>query len=293
MFFLPWIFYWFYSLFFKFLFSQESTQHFICFTGNPISPFLYHIEAKQWEKLDRMGTSPRGELTEYSSVKKFDSKLNSWIVLFFGGVFGSDLSYNTNIYQYQCNNNKWSILTRRKKNPNGRACPAVAYHEKSNRVFYHGGYFQDFYDDFYTFDSETLQWSPIIPKSSFKPSPRAYHSCTIYHNRYLLMFGGDTQNRSSNEIFEYDIDMSIWIKIKLTGCGELQGAQFSYLFYRPLANDIILVKSSSKNPSTCNNHIIHIQLQGSTCDEFTNRLWKNRKSFTSISIVLQSYISPC
>jgi len=77
-----------------------------------------------------------------------------------------------------------------------------------NRMYIFGGVYESrMLNELYEMDTDTYQWRQIIlPKSGPIPAPRAAHTCTLVHDKYMfILFGGD-DNRFLDDLFIVDLD---------------------------------------------------------------------------------------
>eukprot|EP01080_Neovahlkampfia_damariscottae_P008940 gene8940-889_t len=58
-------------------------------------------------------------------------------------------------------------------------------------------------------------WRILLPESKIIPSPRHYHSCSIY-NDSMIIYGGYSQSNYFNDIFEFNLKTKEWKELKIT-----------------------------------------------------------------------------
>lgn len=84
--------------------------------------------------------------------------------------------------------------------PRSRHC-AVLF--KNFIILYGGGGKNKIFDDLWTLDTTTMEWSQ--PKvSGQKPSPRWGHTATLVNDK-MYVFGGVYENKMLDKVFELDI----------------------------------------------------------------------------------------
>ncbi|EFJ21456.1 hypothetical protein SELMODRAFT_417505 [Selaginella moellendorffii] len=72
-------------------------------------------------------------------------------------------------------------------------------------------------NDLHVLDLKSLIWLPLLT-SGKGPSPRARHVAGMYDDRYLLVFGGSTKTKVSNDLYALDFETMVWSRLKPGGC---------------------------------------------------------------------------
>ncbi|BBN19454.1 hypothetical protein MPTK1_8g10800 [Marchantia polymorpha subsp. ruderalis] len=71
-------------------------------------------------------------------------------------------------------------------------------------------------NDLHILDLKSLMWLPLHTSGN-GPSPRTKHIAEMYDDRFLLIFGGVTRSKISNDIFALDFDTMEWSRLKTRG----------------------------------------------------------------------------
>ncbi|KAH7388267.1 hypothetical protein KP509_16G066900 [Ceratopteris richardii] len=71
-------------------------------------------------------------------------------------------------------------------------------------------------NDLHMFDLKSSMWLPLLAMGSV-PSPRSKHVAAIYDERLLLVFGGQTKNKSLNDLYALDFEAMEWSRLKARG----------------------------------------------------------------------------
>ncbi|KAL2609445.1 hypothetical protein R1flu_028018 [Riccia fluitans] len=71
-------------------------------------------------------------------------------------------------------------------------------------------------NDLHILDLKSLMWLPLHTSGN-GPSPRTRHIAEMYDDRFLLIFGGATRSRISNDIFALDFETMEWLRLKTKG----------------------------------------------------------------------------
>uniref|UniRef100_A0A1D1XQR5 Acyl-CoA-binding domain-containing protein 4 n=1 Tax=Anthurium amnicola TaxID=1678845 RepID=A0A1D1XQR5_9ARAE len=89
-------------------------------------------------------------------------------------------------------------------------------------------------NDLHMFDLKSMMWLPLHYTGA-GPSPRSNHAATLYDDRILLVFGGQSKSRILNDLYSLDFETMVWSRIKLRGhhpspragcCGVLCGTKW-------------------------------------------------------------------
>ncbi|KAL3699278.1 hypothetical protein R1sor_017300 [Riccia sorocarpa] len=71
-------------------------------------------------------------------------------------------------------------------------------------------------NDLHILDLKSLMWLPLHTSGN-GPSPRTRHIAEMYDDRFLLIFGGATRSKISNDIFALDFETMEWLRLKTKG----------------------------------------------------------------------------
>ncbi|WOL03325.1 acyl-CoA-binding domain-containing protein 4 [Canna indica] len=89
-------------------------------------------------------------------------------------------------------------------------------------------------NDLYMFDLKSLSWLPLHYKGT-GPSARSNHVASLYKDKLLFVFGGQSKSRILNDLYSLDFETMIWSKVKVRGhhpspragcCGALCGTKW-------------------------------------------------------------------
>ena len=72
------------------------------------------------------------------------------------------------------------------------------------------------FNDLFVFDLDSQSWHLPSVGGEF-PTPRAGHSCTKLDEKYFCVFGGGDLKTVFDDTFIFDIDSSMWIRVKPVG----------------------------------------------------------------------------
>jgi N-acetylneuraminic acid mutarotase len=145
-------------------------------------------------------------------------------VYLFGGVFDglsgeNHVCYN-DLYRFNTQSDRWTLLQPQGPVPPPRAFAASATHPGSGRLFVFGGgfnadpFYSDFsvYDDLWAYSARANQWTQIHAANA-GPSGRSRPSSWMVGNR-LYIFGGISAYFSTlNDLWVYNLDSNRWTEV--------------------------------------------------------------------------------
>jgi hypothetical protein len=90
--------------------------------------------------------------------------------------------------------------------PPVRDIPGFTYYPTGNKLYIYGGLSDIQLSDMWEFDLTTNKWREIRTISVLNPGPRSRSFMTTLEDRKkLVLFGGNTYNGPSSDLWEYDI----------------------------------------------------------------------------------------
>lgn len=133
---------------------------------------------------------------------------------------------DNNFYLFNINNHKYTIPSHILNKPNGRyghTIGVVAVNNSSSRLYSFGGQLEnDVFNDMYYFElnsfkSPKASWKIVDPVNNFRPPPLTNHSMSVYKDK-IYVFGGVYNNEKvSNDLWEFDVEMEKWQQIQTNG----------------------------------------------------------------------------
>ena len=240
----------------------------IIFGGNGLSIkyndlWDFDINEYKWTKLVTKGKSPCPRDGHLSTI--IDNKY----MVIYSGLNEKEEVIN-DIFLYDFSNNNWiecDIVNKNLiENRDGQSCCFVG-----DMLYLFGGligedkYTNDLLSIKFVIDS-TFQTNPkaiiseIVINNSIKPRERASHSCVLYKDQYLIITGGEDQNKEPlDDIWLFDINKICFVELELAGKEKIEGR-----FYHSsiICGDILALYGGMKN-SECtldNLTLINIEL---------------------------------
>lgn len=90
--------------------------------------------------------------------------------------------------------------------PPVRDIPGFTYYSTGNKLYIYGGLSDIQLSDMWEFDLTTYKWREIHTISVSNPGPRSRSfMTTLEDKKKLVLFGGNTYNGPSSDLWEYDI----------------------------------------------------------------------------------------
>ncbi|KAG9443709.1 hypothetical protein H6P81_015049 [Aristolochia fimbriata] len=71
-------------------------------------------------------------------------------------------------------------------------------------------------NDLHMFDLKSFMWLPLHCTGT-GPSPRSNHIAALYEDKVLLIFGGASKSRITNDLYSLDFETMVWSRIKTKG----------------------------------------------------------------------------
>jgi len=187
----------------------------------------FDINEYKWTKMTTQGKSPCARDGHLSTII-----YNRYMVIY-AGLNEKDEVIN-DIYLFDFENNNWIecdvINSNLLENRDGQSCCFV-----DDMMYLFGGQAGE---DKYTNDLFTIKFeidssfktkpkaivSEVEINNSIKPKERASHCCVLYKDQYLIITGGEAQNKEPlDDIWLYDINKMCYIELELSGKEKIEG----------------------------------------------------------------------
>ena len=187
----------------------------------------FDINEYKWTKMTTQGKSPCARDGHLSTII-----YNRYMVIY-AGLNEKDEVIN-DIYLFDFENNNWIecdvINSNLLENRDGQSCCFV-----DDMMYLFGGQAGE---DKYTNDLFTIKFeidssfktkpkaivSEVEINNSIKPKERASHCCVLYKDQYLIITGGEAQNKEPlDDIWLYDINKICYIELELSGKEKIEG----------------------------------------------------------------------
>ena len=187
----------------------------------------FDINEYKWTKMTTQGKSPCARDGHLSTII-----YNRYMVIY-AGLNEKDEVIN-DIYLFDFENNNWIecdiINSNLLENRDGQSCCFVG-----DMIYLFGGQAGE---DKYTNDLFTIKFeidssfktkpkaivSEVEISNSIKPKERASHCCVVYKDQYLIITGGEAQNKEPlDDIWLFDINKLYYIELELTGKEKIEG----------------------------------------------------------------------
>ena len=187
----------------------------------------FDINEYKWTKMTTQGKSPCARDGHLSTII-----YNKYMVIY-AGLNEKDEVIN-DIYLFDFENNNWIecniINSNLLENRDGQSCCFVG-----DMIYLFGGQAGE---DKYTNDLFTIKFeidssfktkpkaivSEVEISNSIKPKERASHCCVVYKDQYLIITGGEAQNKEPlDDIWLFDINKLCYIELELTGKEKIEG----------------------------------------------------------------------
>ena len=187
----------------------------------------FDINEYKWTKMTTQGKSPCARDGHLSTI------INNRYMVIYAGLNEKDEVIN-DIYLFDFENNNWIecdiINSNLLENRDGQSCCFVG-----DMIYLFGGQAGE---DKYTNDLFTIKFeidssfktkpkaivSEVEISNSIKPKERASHCCVVYKDQYLIITGGEAQNKEPlDDIWLFDINKLCYIELELTGKEKIEG----------------------------------------------------------------------
>ena len=187
----------------------------------------FDINEYKWTKITKKKKSPCARDGHLSTII-----YNRYMVIY-AGLNEKDEVIN-DIYLFDFENNNWIecdiINSNLLENRDGQSCCFVG-----DMIYLFGGQAGE---DKYTNDLFTIKFeidssfktkpkaivSEVEISNSIKPKERASHCCVVYKDQYLIITGGEAQNKEPlDDIWLFDINKLCYIELELTGKEKIEG----------------------------------------------------------------------
>lgn len=163
-------------------------------------------------------------------------------------IFGGDTHkvneaglMDDDVYLFNINSHKWTIPKPQGPRPLGRyghKISIIAANPMKTKLYVFGGQFDDtYFNDLAVYDLSSFRrpdshWEFIKP-DTFMPPPLTNHTMVSYDNK-LWVFGGDTPQGLTNELFMFDPSVNDWTVVKTTGAQPPPVQEHAAVIYRDL-----------------------------------------------------------
>ncbi|CAG0929857.1 hypothetical protein TFLX_01437 [Thermoflexales bacterium] len=169
----------------------------------------YKSPPNAWEQIATTGNAPAPRVGASIGVETNPLREPYHNLLFVTHGY-SDRAYFNDTFVLDLTTNTWEEISPVNR-PSKRKGQAGAFDARQGKLFLFGG--QDvagnLMGDLWELDPAKRIWTKI-PPSRVQPSPRSGASLTYDFNRRLWLFGGETNNGMTNELWMYDIASKQW-----------------------------------------------------------------------------------
>ncbi|XP_068660068.1 acyl-CoA-binding domain-containing protein 6-like [Aristolochia californica] len=182
---------------------------------------LEDVQVLNFDKLTWTAASPKFYLSPSSLPLKIPGCkghcLVSWgkKVLMIGGKTDPP-SEKITVWAFDTENECWSHVEAKGDIPVARSCHTVV--RAGSMLILFGG--EDpkgrKLNDLHMFDLKSLMWLPLHCTGT-GPSPRSNHVAALYKDKVLLIFGGASKSRVTNDLYSLDFETMVWSRIKTKG----------------------------------------------------------------------------
>ncbi len=196
--------------------------------------WAFDAAQETWQKLEPKGTSP---VARYGTSAVVDTRRNLLIITHgfasgrFDDTFALALATNT-----------WAQLQPVDGQPLKRCLHESVYDARSDRMILFGGCSLGFgpcpQGDLWSLDVSGKDWNEVSP-TRIKPSPRSNPALIGDGNGRLILFGGNTSDGPSGDLWSLDIASGEWTA--LTPAGGAPSARYSHdAAWNPAAKQVIV-----------------------------------------------------
>lgn len=166
--------------------------------------WIYDVTYDSWQQQN---------ITNQGPAARTNSALVSYhenFMIIFGGLSGTDFLNDT--WQYNVAGSSWTQINSGTGSvPAKRALPAVCYDKDNNKIILFGGYSNiTYYQDTWTYNPSSLQWTLLNPSSSF-PAARITAMAYDETNHCAVIFGGEDSNTKYDDTWWYNINNNKWV----------------------------------------------------------------------------------
>lgn len=180
------------------------------YSGHLFSNTLYKLDlnASHCTKVKSIGDIPTGRSALVGTIYR-DS------MYIFGGWDG--LVQNDHFHSFNFVTSTWTKITSELM-PLPRCSHSVAVSDSRNTMYIFGGYggqSRSYLNDIWAYDFEKQVWAEL-PSFGNVPSPRSRMRMVEWEGK-LFIFGGWDKVTHFEDLFQYDIDTNVWIKLEIGG----------------------------------------------------------------------------
>ncbi|XP_035223900.1 kelch domain-containing protein 2-like isoform X1 [Stegodyphus dumicola] len=196
------------------------------YNGEGCTNRLYrlNLETYDWEHLNPTGLAPspvdkmvgwqyKGKLYTFGgfgnpdSAAAYDFQFVFYHLLWRG--------WTNQFFEYDPQKNQWNRPVCTGNFPSARAAHAAAV--MNGKVYIFGGRHDRFrLNDMHCLDMESMKWSGPLPIEGPIPEGRSWHSLTALTERYLILYGGFSQNNVAlSDCWRFDTTNHVWTMIEL------------------------------------------------------------------------------
>jgi len=171
--------------------------------------WIYIQDIPTWTKINDNGPKIHGHNAFY------EPKSNSMIV--FGGCNGNEEFYN-DLWSFSFDTNSWKKIETSGPKPPGRCVHSAV--TSNNTMIIFGGYGKDntYFNDMWVlhYGDGSYIWESINYASDIIPTARYSHSSVLRDNK-ILIFGGWGKDKTSNDLWTFDIEKKMWLQVLVAG----------------------------------------------------------------------------
>lgn len=166
--------------------------------------YCYDIYKNKWSLLPSQGSVP----TRRSGTRGIAYKNH---LFFFGGYFKKSDQYYSDLYAYNLDTQRWSIMPDAGQTPPARIDHTANLY--NGKLYIFGGFDGNLrYADFYMYDLKKQTWMKLVGEGELPPN-RFGHTTVIYEDS-LYCFGGWNGHYTMDDIYQYSFKTNIWYEIK-------------------------------------------------------------------------------
>lgn len=141
----------------------------------------------------------------------------------FGGCTCTMTTFN-DLWKLDLSTRQWSRLLTMGTYPSPKACATLVHHK--NRLLLFGGWSHPAtflfshvwrtFNELHIYDIHENKWQSIATLSNHPP-PMAGHSATIHKDNMIIFGGLHGQNRTSNDVWCFNVSSNLWKKVNIDG----------------------------------------------------------------------------
>ena len=124
------------------------------------------------------------------------------------------------LWAYDARANLWTELPQGDNRPSARVASVMVFDSRSNSLllmFGVGPVGSGLYDDMWSYDVDTMDWSRLSPKGEVPSARRSTAAVYSETSNLVYLFGGLTQTGETNDTWAYDVASSRWSRLPSKG----------------------------------------------------------------------------